>query len=111
MPKAEQNTSALCLSPSQCGLLIPGSGTKASLFLCLPGVYSPKLCQAVRQMPAVIELGQKKVMKAQEFGWEGEETACASAGLHSVPAHTAALQGAGSLAPTNTAVRGELVPA
>lgn len=49
-------------------------------------------------------------MKAQEFGWEGEETACASAGLHSVPAHTAALQGAGSLAPTNTAVRGELVP-
>lgn len=50
-------------------------------------------------------------MKAQEFGWEGEETACASAGLHSVPAHTAALQGAGSLAPTNTEIRGELVPA
>lgn len=27
-------------------------------------------------------------MKAEEFGWEGEETASASAGLHSQSQHT-----------------------
>lgn len=32
--------------------------------------------------------GRKKVMKAEEFGWEGEETASASAGLRAQSQHT-----------------------
>lgn len=66
----------------------PHSRRKDSLFLCLSGVCGARLCQTMRQTPAVIELGQKKVMKAEEFGWEGEEAACASAGLHSQCQHT-----------------------
>lgn len=107
VPKAEQNTSARCLCPSQCGLLIPGSGRKASL--CLLGVCGTRLCQTMRQKPVVIELGQKKNNESRRIwvgGWRN--CLCLCMAVLTVPAHTGALQGAGSLAPTNTAARGEL---
>lgn len=61
LSKTLQPSACLLLpNKTQCGLFIAGSGRKANVFLCVSGVCGTRLCQTMRQRPAVIELGEKK---------------------------------------------------
>lgn len=108
VPKAEQNTWALCLSPSQCGLLIPGE--KTAYFFVSRVCVAPGSARPWDKRQRSLNWDKKSHESRGIWVGGGRGCLCLCRAALTVPAHTAALQGAGFLAPKNTAGRGELVP-